>query len=739
MKERAENLGKSAYEKDEEITTQKSIQLSKTDVEKVKEYLMNNQPPDVQDCSEDEMIHICFRKVDGILRKYKQRDNKRSEYVTCRWLKILQSNDAKMIWKSIGWNGELKDDGLSKQKPTDKELKMHFEKLLNPEDIDQRCNTHVANGGVDIPQLDCPITEKEVTDAINATKSNKGYIGIDSAFLKILPMSWISWIVYIFNRIFKGAYPKVWCASKLIILFKKGCKLLCGNYRGISITDTLAKLYDRVLFSRLRTWIKIDKCQAGSQEGRGCTEQMLALRLLIDYAKCKRKKLFICFIDFSKAYDRVSRPILFQLLAKLGCGRTMLRALQAMYDTTKMILRTVIINAKRGIKQGGSTSGLFFILYMNPLAELLRESCPNDDYLADLHSLMLMDDTAILATTRETMLKRYDALVAFCEKYEMEINEDKTKFMVINGTEEDKISFCKGGITVKNTEKYVYLGNPFSATGNMSVDLQLHADMNTKHLNKFNLFCVKNQCKPFPFKRMVFDSVLTAKILYGCESWLTENYKCIETLYMGAIKGLLGVRKQTPNNIVLLESGIASLRCRVLNQQKRFLLKKLQDDEEPLTKVFKMCQQENTKGYRILQKTIHSEIVALDDIRETVCADTTSTKLKTYKTLNPDLSVCGMYKEKHYIPDYVRAEVTKFRTSSHQLNIERGRWSRIPPEQRYCSCDNESVQDEIHVLYSCPITKNLREKFHIDETTPLKEIFTTANVYFVYGVMKLFK
>ena len=90
---------------------------------------------------------------------------------------------------------------------------------------------------------------------------------------------------------------------------------------------------------------------------------------------------------------------------------------------------------------------------------------------------------------------------------------------------------------------------------------------------------------------------------------MIENFKCMETLYLSAIKGLLGVRKQTPNDIVLLESGIPILKSRILNQRKNFLLKKLKDDEEPLTKVFKMCQQANTKGYKVLQRTLHSEVV----------------------------------------------------------------------------------------------------------------------------------
>ena len=460
----------------------------------------------------------------------------------------------------------------------------------------------------------------------------------------------------------------------------------------------------------------------------------------MDYAKSKKKKLFVCFIDFSKAYDRISRPILFRVLYEAGCGRVMLRAIMAMYRTTKNILQTAIVNSKRGVKQGGSTSGLFFILYMNPLAVLLRNACPDDDYLADLHSLMLMDDTAIVATSREILLKRFDALVEFCEKYEMVINEDKTQFMVINGDEEDRKSFYKGGVTVTHTKQYIYLGNPFLESGDMVASLQSHADLKTKHLNKFRLFCVKNQSMPFPYKKKVVDAVITTKILYGCESWLTDNLKSIESLYMGALKALLGVRKQTPNNIVLIEAGADPLKDKVWKQQMNFLQKKLQDFDEPLTKVYRLCERENTKGYRHLQKVLNFEYKGLENIRATVTANITSTKINTYKSLNPKLSVSQVYQEAtQYIPDYVRTEYTKFRTGSHFLNVEKGRWSRVPADERYCPCDNQSVQNELHVIYDCPQTENLRQKFRIRRETPLEEIFETKYVFFIYEIMKIFK
>ena len=169
-------------------------------------------------------------------------------------------------------------------------------------------------------------------------------------------------------------------------------------------------------------------------------------------------------------------------------------------------------------------------------------------------------------------------------------------------------------------------------------------------------------------------------------------------------------------------------------------MKKFQDVDEPLTKVFRLCQRENTKGYRYLQRVMDSNDKGLEEIRTTIRTNNTSTKGNTYKLLNPELVPSPVYQdETNYIPDYVRVEYTRFRTGSHRLNIEKGRWSRIPAEERYCTCDNQSIQNELHVIYNCSLTETLRQKFQINQETPLEEILGKKHVFFIYEVMKIFK
>ena len=164
--------------------------------------------------------------------------------------------------------------------------------------------------------------------------------------------------------------------------------------------DTLAKVYDKLLLNRLSLWSAIDKCQAGAQKGRGCIEQIMTLRLLIDLAKCKKRKLYVLFIDFSKAYDRVPRNKLIEYMKSLGCGRTMLSALMNMYKNTYNVLNSTKIYTSSGVRQGAPTSCLLFTTYVDKMVKMIKDSVQSDGFLGRLHVLMLMDDMVIMATSR---------------------------------------------------------------------------------------------------------------------------------------------------------------------------------------------------------------------------------------------------------------------------------------------------------------------------------------------------
>eukprot|EP00914_Ancora_sagittata_P013201 GHVO01025696.1.p2 GENE.GHVO01025696.1~~GHVO01025696.1.p2 ORF type:complete len:105 (-),score=19.67 GHVO01025696.1:184-498(-) len=93
---------------------------------------------------------------------------------------------------------------------------------------------------------------------------------------------------------------------------------------------------------------------------------------------------------------------------------------------------------------------------VNALIKEMKSKCPPDGYLQWLHVLMLMDDTIILASNRQRAQEKVRTLTSFCEKYGMVVNEKKTKFMVINGDDDDYEELQNDRICIGNCDHYTF-------------------------------------------------------------------------------------------------------------------------------------------------------------------------------------------------------------------------------------------------------------------------------------------
>ena len=87
-----------------------------------------------------------------------------------------------------------------------------------------------------------------------------------------------------------------------------------SNYRGITLLSCLGKLFSNLINHRLTLFVDnnniIGPEQAGFRAGFSTTDHMFAIKTLIDLYNHKRKKLFCCFVDYSKAFDSISHTVM---------------------------------------------------------------------------------------------------------------------------------------------------------------------------------------------------------------------------------------------------------------------------------------------------------------------------------------------------------------------------------------------------------------------------------------------
>ena len=73
-----------------------------------------------------------------------------------------------------------------------------------------------------------------------------------------------------------------------------------------------------------------------------------------------------------------------------------------------------------------------------------------------------------------------------------------------------------------------------------------------------------------------------------------------------------------------------------------------------------------------------------------------------------------------------RVALTRFRTSSHELFIEKGRYTNLPRHERICNnCSSSQIENEYHFLLTCPHYTDLRKKYikHYYYTWPTRQKF----------------
>ena len=364
-----------------------------------------------------------------------------------------------------------------------------------------------------------------------------------------------------------------------------------------------------------------------------------------------------------------------------------------------------------------------------------------------------MDDTVLLATSRENIIKKVNLLIQFCEKYGMVINEQKTKLMVINGNNTDRDSITVNRISINHCDTYTYLGSPFTSDGSLSSAVKVHAQERMVHFHKFIAFINKNYDLPFVIKKRVFDACLLSAILYGCESWLNGDLKPVCKLYNWALKQMLGVRLTSCNDVCYIESGYGSLKSIVKRKQREFFVKmhneRLNIDDDPLGFVLKLVLNSRNRTKTYLHNLINNINEGdyqheIETIQNNLTNSESSRKLTYCNVMNKNLAVHEIYLKRHIIPEFHRIAFTRFRVSSHSLAVETGRWNRrgrgrLPMEERLCSCGE--IQTEVHVMSQCSLSQYIRDEYEFTSIDDLMSGQFSDDILckIIYEILKVYE
>ena len=192
----------------------------------------------------------------------------------------------------------------------------------------------------------------------------------------------IEFLTRLFNKLLVGErMPEEW-RSMLIPIFKnKEDAQCCGNNREIKLMSHTMKIWERIIEARLRNIVEISKQQYGFIPGKGTTDAMFALKMLMEKYRKDQRELYCVFVDLEKANDRVPREELWYCMRKSEMAEKYVRFVQDMNEGSKTVVKRAVettesFKVKVKLYQESTLSPFLFAVIMDRLMDEVRREPP---------------------------------------------------------------------------------------------------------------------------------------------------------------------------------------------------------------------------------------------------------------------------------------------------------------------------------------------------------------------------
>ena len=493
-----------------------------------------------------------------------------------------------------------------------KRFAQHFDLLLNvPGEVDQEALNSLKNMPPNLSLDDMPSFD-ELLDAIDATKENKspGECGIPAEVWKYggirLKEKLYDLIAYIWSN---EKMPQNWKDANIVPIFKKGSRKDCGNYRGISLLSIAGKIMARIILNKINVNLTpgiLPETQCGFRNSRSTIDMIFSFRQIQEKCAEQNMELYAVFIDFTKAFDTVSRNGLWRVLKKFGLTEKVTNLIEALHAgmQAKVVQGRDASNefaVTNGVKQGCVLAPTLFSLYLTAMLEVAFKNVNEGIYIQTRHGADFFDVAQFKSKTRTTkhlvreMLFADDsALVAHCAadmqvlvnnfakaaaQFSLKINIKKTECMyqpikLIHPPPEPEVVMIDQKPVVFASD-FTYLGSTVSCTAKIDKELRSRLGKASAAYGKLQQRLWNNRHVSIRVKCKVYRAVVLSSLLYGAETWTIyrTQVKKLSAFMMRQLRDIMAVKwyDKITNEEILRRANLPSMADILIEKNLRWL------------------------------------------------------------------------------------------------------------------------------------------------------------------------
>jgi hypothetical protein len=293
---------------------------------------------------------------------------------------------------------------------------------------------------------------------------------------------------------------------------------------------TCIKIMLKILTKRIESKAKdfIGRNQFGFRKGCGTRDAIGVMRMLCERSIEHGNDVYICFVDFEKAFDPVNWVKMMEILKSIQVDWKDRRLIWELYVQQEAVVRVMDGESQagiigRGVRQGCPLSPLLFSIY----AEMMMKEAVEDieegvkvggEWLKDVR---FADDQGMVAGSEQGLQKLMDGLTTTAKKYDMKVNVKKTKTMLVSKGTGGTVNIVIDGQVVEQVKKFKYLGAMISEDGRCETEVKVRIGMAKDAFNKRRELLRRNMS--LRVKKSIVKTVVWSVALYGCETWALKK------------------------------------------------------------------------------------------------------------------------------------------------------------------------------------------------------------------------